>query len=69
MSDEGDMALRAKKTTPSAEPASPKAWIKQIRELLAHGDEQAAREQLRRFGLRYPDYVLPEDLRKWMNLQ
>jgi hypothetical protein len=40
------------------------AWLQRIRERLARGEEQAARESLQEFRRRYPDVELPEDLRK-----
>ena len=44
-------------------PAPPEDWIRRIRELRDRGDEQGARDLLQSFRARYPDYVLPEDLR------
>lgn len=59
-------AAKSKKSEMVAEPATPEAWLKQIREQVARGDELAVREQMRRFRQRYPDFVVPEDLRKWL---
>jgi hypothetical protein len=39
------------------------AWLQRIRELLAAGDTDAARNSLAEFRKRYPKYALPEDLR------
>jgi hypothetical protein len=42
---------------------SPQAWIEDIRKLLKAGMSEEAGAQLAEFKKRYPDYVLPEDLR------
>ena len=47
---------------PAADPATPDAWLKQIRELLAAGRRAEAAQDLARFRARYPDLVLPHDL-------
>jgi hypothetical protein len=39
------------------------AWLQRIRELLAAGESEAARNSLAEFRRRYPAYALPEDLR------
>jgi hypothetical protein len=39
------------------------AWLQRIHGLLDTGDIAGARASLREFMRRYPDYVLPEDLR------
>ena len=44
-------------------PGVQEAWLQRIRELLAAGDTEAARNSLVEFRRRYPKYVLPEDLR------
>ena len=46
-------------------PAEPPEWIRRIRELRAQGNEKGARDLLDSFRAQYPDYVLPEDLRKF----
>ena len=46
-----------------AEPATPQAWLQQIRELRAAGHEAKAAQSLSRFRARYPDFVLPDDLK------
>lgn len=48
---------------PKVDGASPEAWLKQIRELRAAGRSTEAAESLARFRARYPDFVLPDDLR------
>lgn len=42
---------------------SPQAWIEDIRKLMAEGKSDEAGRDLAEFRKRYPDYVLPEDLR------
>lgn len=49
---------------PVVDGASPEAWLKQIRELRAAGRSAEAAESLARFRVRYPDFVLPDDLLK-----
>jgi hypothetical protein len=44
-------------------PAVRDAWLQRIRGLLGSGDLAGARASLRAFVHRYPDYVLPDDLR------
>jgi hypothetical protein len=39
------------------------AWLKRVRELVTHGDRDAARDSLREYRRRYPDAVIPDDLR------
>lgn len=41
----------------------PQAWIEDIRKLMKEGKSEEAGGQLADFKKRYPDYVLPEDLR------
>lgn len=43
-------------------PAVQRAWLQQIRELVADGEVEAARESLAEFKRRYPHYALPDDL-------
>lgn len=47
---------------PAADPATPEAWLKHIRELRAAGRSAEAAQSLARFRARYPDLVLPDDL-------
>jgi hypothetical protein len=49
----------------AAKPAerTPQTWIEDIRKLMKEGKSEEAGEQLAEFKKRYPDYVLPEDLR------
>ncbi|MFZ4539176.1 hypothetical protein [Propionivibrio sp.] len=42
--------------------ATPEAWLKHIRELRAAGRNAAAAQSLARFRLRYPSFMLPDDL-------
>jgi len=42
--------------------ATPEAWLKHVRELRAAGRSAEAAQSLARFRLRYPDFVLPDDL-------
>jgi hypothetical protein len=64
---ERDAAAGAFDERPPVSADSPEfrqAWLQRIRERLARGEEQAARESLQEFRRRYPDVELPEDLRK-----
>jgi resuscitation-promoting factor RpfA len=47
----------------AGETVTPQAWLQQIRELRAAGREAEAAQSLSRFRTRYPDFVLPEDLK------
>ena len=42
---------------------TPQAWIEDIRKLMKEGKSEEAGAELVEFKKRYPDYVLPEDLR------
>lgn len=42
---------------------TPQAWIEDIRKLMKEGMSEEAGGELAEFKKRYPDYVLPEDLR------
>src|SRR5262245_17047619 len=46
-----------------AKERSPQTWIEDIRKLMKEGLSEEAGGQLAEFKKRYPDYVLPEDLR------
>lgn len=48
---------------PAADAATPDAWLKHIRDLRAAGRSAEAAQSLARFRARYPDFVLPDDLR------
>jgi hypothetical protein len=48
---------------PGVDAATPEAWLKRIRELVAAGRRDEAAQSLARFRLRYPDFVVPDDLR------
>lgn len=43
--------------------ATPEAWLKHVRELQASGRSTEAAQSLTRLRARYPDFVLPDDLR------
>lgn len=51
----GDLAKTAER--------SPQAWIDDIRKLMTEGKSEEAGAEIAKFKKRYPDYVLPEDLR------
>jgi hypothetical protein len=42
---------------------APQAWIDDIRKLMKEGKSEEAGEEIAKFKKRYPDYVLPDDLR------
>ena len=48
-------------------PPDPETWARQIGELRASGDREAALTELRRFRQTYPDAdtYLPEEMRPW----
>ncbi len=46
--------------------APPDVWIRRIRDLRERGEEKSARDLLNSFRSRYPDYVLPQDLRAFL---
>jgi len=48
---------------PKAAERSPQSWLEDIRKLMAAGRSEEAGAELAEFKKRYPDYVLPEDLR------
>jgi hypothetical protein len=48
---------------PKAAERSPQAWVEDIRKLMAAGKSEEAGAEIAKFKKRYPDYVLPEDLR------
>jgi len=50
----------------SASDESPEVWVKRLQEWLTLGREQEVRNELERFRQRYPDFVLPESLRRIM---
>jgi hypothetical protein len=59
----GDVQTRTEPSKPGAAEHTPEEWIKQIRRLRAQNLTKAADESLREFKKRYPDYVLPDDLK------
>jgi hypothetical protein len=58
-------AVGALTVAPAAKTAerSPQTWLEDIRKLVKEGRLQEADAEMVRFKKRYPDYVLPEDLR------
>lgn len=46
-------------------PSVREAWLRRVRELIAEGHAQEAHDSLDEFKRRYPDYALPEDLRRF----
>jgi hypothetical protein len=45
-------------------PLAPEAWIEEIRRLQREGRNAEAQRQLADFARAYPDYGLPEDLKR-----
>lgn len=58
-----DQAIDDQPPATADSPAVQRAWLQQIRELVAEGRTDAARESLAEFKRRYPRYALPDDLR------
>jgi hypothetical protein len=56
-------ALSADAIAARVDARSPQAWIEDIRKLMKEGKSEEAGQEIARFKKRYPDYVLPEDLR------
>ncbi|MCY7355664.1 MAG: hypothetical protein LH470_11440 [Lysobacter sp.] len=46
-------------------PEVQQAWLQRIRELIADGESDAARDSLQEFKRRHPGVVLPDDLRRF----
>ena len=66
---EGGVSRAVLDEEPPATADSPQvqeAWLQRIRELLSDGETDAARNSLAEFRRRYPKYVLPEDLRRFV---
>jgi hypothetical protein len=57
-----DQAIDDQPPATADSPAVQRAWLQQIRELVADGEIDAARESLAEFKRRYPHYALPDDL-------
>lgn len=57
-----DQAIDDQPPATADSPAVQRAWLQQIRELVAAGEVDAARESLAEFKRRYPHYALPDDL-------
>jgi hypothetical protein len=56
-------ALSSGNTAAPAPERSPQAWIEDIRKLMKEGKSEEAGGEIAKFRKRYPDFVLPEDLR------
>jgi hypothetical protein len=56
-------ALSADAIAARVDARSPQAWIEDIRKLVKEGRSEEAGQEISKFKKRYPDYVLPEDLR------
>jgi len=56
-------ASAKKEADSAAHQATPERWLDHIRQLRRDGQTQTAKEELRRFQERHPDYALPADLR------
>ncbi len=48
---------------------APKPWLAKIRELITAGKTETARKELEFFKKRYPDHMLPDDLKSFTKLQ
>lgn len=59
----GDQSIDDQPPATADAPEVRQAWLQRIRELIAAGETDAARASLDEFRRRYPDAVLPEDLR------
>jgi len=56
-------AWRAASSSPTRRNARRKKWLADIRQLKTEGKAIEAERELAEFKKRYPDYILPEDLR------
>ena len=60
----GSASIAALMAPPGAKAErTPQAWLDDIRKLVKEGKLQEADAEIARFKKRYPDYVLPEDMR------
>lgn len=59
----GTTTLMVNRAAPKASERSPQTWVEDIRKLMAAGRSEEAGQEIAEFKKRYPDYVLPEDLR------
>jgi hypothetical protein len=63
-SPSGSASIAALQMAPVAKAErAPQAWIDDIRKLMKEGKSEEAGEEIAKFKKRYPDYVLPDDLR------
>lgn len=58
-----DQPLDAEPPASADSPQVQQAWLKRVRELLAQGKREIARDSLREYQRRYPQAPLPDDLR------
>ena len=56
-------AALAARVAPKASERTPQTWLEDIRKLIAEGKLEQADRELTDFKKRYPDYVLPGDMR------
>lgn len=59
----GMLLQRAKKESMDSIARAPEAWLKDIADLNRDGKKKEALEELEKFRKRFPDYVLPPELR------
>jgi len=59
----GMVGQRAKKESTDSAARAPEAWLKDIVELHREGKTREALEELEKFRKRFPDYVLPPELK------
>jgi hypothetical protein len=62
-SPSGSASVAALQAAPAKAERTPQAWIDEIRKMMKEGKSEEAGEEIAKFKKRYPDYVLPEDLR------
>jgi hypothetical protein len=56
-------AIGSRLAVPEAKERTPEKWLDDIRKLKTEGKATEAERELGEFKKRYPDYILPEDLR------
>jgi len=55
--------IASRLASPEAKERTPEKWLEDIRKLRTEGKATEAERELAEFRKRYPDYILPEDLR------
>ncbi|TMH82902.1 MAG: hypothetical protein E6H49_03560 [Betaproteobacteria bacterium] len=60
---QGAGAVTSRLAAPEANERTPEKWLADIRKLKTEGKATDAERELAEFKKRYPDYILPEDLR------